>query len=355
MDKLKILIPTKITSNPFIFQLIRALQNHDEVLVVQHGLDWLNDNTYKFDIILFQWPEILNNWNEPKKEDLQWIERIIMRWKKQGAKLIATIHNLNPHKNKNKYSVNLYDLVYSNCDAIIHFGESSKKLFSQQPYYSYVHIKEYIIPHGNYDYLENSVSKTNARKYLNIEKDKFVLLSFGAIRKKNELDLLLEVSKSINKYNGNLLIVGRLPYQSKKQFRFYLSRLPFWIRKNIILKEGYINNKDVQIYLNACDVMIIPRTDTLNSGNVALGYTYGKPVIGPNYGVIGEELIKNGNPVFNVNYLKSSVRNAIDHCFNERDGIGKNNKIYSEKEMNWNKIANKYIKVFKKTISKGSL
>ncbi len=60
------------------------------------------------------------------------------------------------------------------------------------------------------------------------------------------------------------------------------------------------------------DVLFIPIIKSLNSGNVALGNTFGKVVVGPNYGVIGEELEKLGNPVFDVDQIEKTLKKAIE-------------------------------------------
>ena len=52
------------------------------------------------------------------------------------------------------------------------------------------------------------------------------------------------------------------------------------------------------MYLNAADVLFIPRLHVLNSGNITLGMTFGKVVVGPDSLDVGHLLKTTGNVVF---------------------------------------------------------
>ncbi len=103
---------------------------------------------------------------------------------------------------------------------------------------------------------------------------------------------------------------------------------------------------NVQIYLKAADLLFIPRFNTLNSGNVALGFTFGKVVIGPGYGVIGETLNKTENPVFDPADL-NSVSEAIKAGFDlAKSGHGIKNKEFANHNMKWKDIAADTLKAY---------
>lgn len=347
MARFKVLLPTLITTNPYVFQLIRALQVHPEVEVVQYGLQWMKDTKFKFDIVLIQWPEVMLNWKKPDLEDIKFVEETLARWKNENTKIISTVHNSVPHKEVNKYSFKLYELVYNNCDSIIHLGEESKSVLKEKISYSLKSNREYVIPHGNYEWFENSVSKSESRKYLKIDDNEYLVLSLGTIRNDEELNILKRAARYLKAFNSRLLVAGRLPYRSKKSLAYYQTRLALFLEKNLIVNEGIISDDKIQYYLNAADVLFIPRFNSLNSGNVALGYTFGKIVIGPDYGVIGEELKKLGNPVFSYN-SSGSLKQSIEQALKLLDSdIGEKNKAYAMTELNWARIADKYVEVFK--------
>jgi beta-1,4-mannosyltransferase len=107
-----------------------------------------------------------------------------------------------------------------------------------------------------------------------------------------------------------------------------------------------ISPEEVQIYLKSADLLFIPRYNTLNSGNVALGFTFGKVVVGPDYGVIGETLKLTGNPVFDP-YNLSSVSEAIRSGFEStQSDLAEKNLQYAQNELSWGAVAQKTVKAY---------
>lgn len=112
--------------------------------------------------------------------------------------------------------------------------------------------------------------------------------------------------------------------------------------------EKTVAFEEVQVYLKAADLVFVPRFNTLNSGNVALGFTFGKVVTGPGYGVIGETLNKTGNPVFDPVDL-NSVCDAISAGFELAEaGHGIKNKEYANHHMKWEDIGVDTLKAYQK-------
>jgi hypothetical protein len=77
-----------------------------------------------------------------------------------------------------------------------------------------------------------------------------------------------------------------------------LSRLYYRLHPSYAFNYSFVEEEDTQIFLNAADVLFIPRLRVLNSGNVTLGMTFGRVVVGPDSWDIGELLRATGNPVF---------------------------------------------------------
>lgn len=71
-----------------------------------------------------------------------------------------------------------------------------------------------------------------------------------------------------------------------------------------------ISQKALPYYFRACEVTVIQRCQTLNSGNLPLSFYFGNVTVGPDTGNIGEILKENNNPVFDpCNSL--SLQNAV--------------------------------------------
>jgi glycosyltransferase involved in cell wall biosynthesis len=154
----------------------------------------------------------------------------------------------------------------------------------------------------------------------------------------------------LDKKNKKLYVAGRLPNplnSIKGNLNYILTRMPFYLDKSMFNYEKFVDPADVQYYLNASDILFISKIKALNSGNVSLGFTFGKVVVGPDVGVIGEILKETGNPVYNPHKLNTIVK-AIEKGFNlAAQGHGENNSEYAEKNMQWNMIANKHINFYK--------
>jgi len=56
--------------------------------------------------------------------------------------------------------------------------------------------------------------------------------------------------------------------------------------KRIKVFLDFIPDNDIQIYMNAADIIVLPYLDILNSGVAILAMSFGKPVIAPRTGSI---------------------------------------------------------------------
>jgi glycosyltransferase involved in cell wall biosynthesis len=170
-----------------------------------------------------------------------------------------------------------------------------------------------IIPHHNYASLPNDVSRPEARRTLGIAENASVVLVFGAIRNSDERSLILDMFGALEAPN-KLLLVSRwretLANVSWIRLKYWirdLKRLYYRLHPRFNFNYGFVEESDTQIYLNAADVLFIPRLHVLNSGNVTLGMTFGRVVVGPDSWDVGALLRETGNPVFDPDAPDTSV------------------------------------------------
>lgn len=342
--RLRILIACPPVRNPFILQLIESLYLNAEVESVQHGLLWLKSPQATFDIVHIHWPEALNDWREPTSRDLFQIEQSIKRWRSDGAAIVTTIHNEKPHRGEGSSGFDqLYEMIYSNTTAFIHFGKASiAKVFKGCENES----KHFVIPHGNYDYFRR-IADLTAPVSVACKRNQFRVLALGQVRHQAEIDLLVAAGKHLERIGGILIIAGKLGRLARKKLRRYASKLFFWRSANIQLIEHFIPDEHIQSLIESAHVVLIPRVKSLNSGNVALGFTFGKIVVGPSVGVIGEELQRQSNPVFDPNDpgTLGQAFDAAKQAINEQRG-GRN-LAYANDVLNWQRIANEHCSVYR--------
>jgi len=354
--KLKILfanIPTP--SNRFVLDLKEGLEQHADV-VWDHQEFWKMENDY--DIIHIHWPEFLSfelesylyKPDESIPQEL-WDKTItcLEYWSKK-SKIIYTRHVQFPHVRHDEEFLNLYKIVASYCDTIVHFANYSIQQFKDW-YPDLEHIKHVVIPHHNYASLPNRSTKQQAREYLNINQDTKVMLVFGGI-KEHEKPLIKTAFKAIP-YKNKVLLAPSWKILRRKisyiRLREWVWNFEVWRAKQnnrFRTNLGFIKEEDAHYYLNAADFLFIPRTSELNSGNITLGFTFGLVVVGADTADIGEILNETGNPTFNVG--DDSLYKATVKAYQlKTQQHGAKNKTLAMNEWSLSKISYSYIKLMK--------
>ena len=340
--------------NRFVRDLQEGMLTHAEV-VYDCDEFWSCKNNY--DIVHIHEPEYLsyelegcmNNTNPIPKELMDRLILSLEHWKKY-SKLIHTRHVQEPHVRTDDEFKKLYQTVFSYCSGISHFANFSISQF-QSFYPELDNIIHQVIPHQNYASLPNDISKEEARSNLNIKSDAKVMLVFGMV-KEREKHIIKTAFKAIPHKNKVLLAPG---WKTKRRPIKWI-RLREWVFKYELKKAlknnkfrtnlGFIKEEDAQNYCNAADVLLIPRIDELNSGNITLGFTFGLVVVGRDGGDIGEVLHETGNPTFNP-FDQKSVSEAVMRALElNNNNHGHNNKDLAIKNWSIDKIAEKYMNLY---------
>ncbi len=328
------------TTNRYVSQLAQSLSAHQDVKAATDSLYRFWRPPEEVDVLHIQWPEALYNWKDPQAWEVARLAEMLQEWS-SNACIVTTVHNYKPHNIKNYQR--LYRLVYQASDGIVHLGEASRDWFSKQ--YDFASEKRHaIIPHGNYSCFPDDITDAEARRRLGLGTDDFVCLSFGELRHQEERDLLIDAFNHLNVRRKKLTIAGgeRLPPLSRRTFRYW--QLEYDPRLQV--HDGWIPDEEVQVYLHSADVLVIPRGGVLNSGNVALGFTFGRAVVGPDEGVVGEVLQKTGNPVYEPSNPKS-LAERLEEVIKLKGQLAEQNKNYAQEQMNWKDIAAKHADLYK--------
>lgn len=332
------------TLNPCVTRLRKALDEHDRVDRVRHDLEvfWAGDPDV--DVLHLQWPRALfSNWQDPTEKDLERLRSQLKHWGRT-ARIVTTIHNIRAHdRSKGSLYDELYRLVYKESDGFIHMGSVSRDLL--QDAYSLSEKEETIIPHGWYDTLPDEVSQTQARGELGIPEEAALAVVFGALRSPDEVTLIREGVRRWANPRKRVLIAGRLTWPNHRvhdrvargYHRLRTLLLP------VTFRFGRFADNKIQYFLRAADIFLIPRLRILNSGDVPLGFTFSRVVVGPNEGVVGELLRETGNPTFDPD-IPSSVATALQKGYErQQGGLGESNRRYAAREMNWRTVADQHI------------
>lgn len=287
-----------------------------------------------------------------------------LRYWAARSKLVVTRHVLLPHDAvEDRQWEKMYETFYRYADGVAHFATASIKEFEERyrntKWFRGKPPKHVVIPHQNYTTLPDNIDRAKAREILKIPMNAKVMLVFGAIRNGDtERNLILNTFKKA-KVPKKLLLVSRW---REKLANVKWIRLKYWIRDltrlyyrthpSYCFNYSFVKEEDAQIYLNASDVLFIPRLKVLNSGNITLGLTFGKVVVGPDSWDVGELLKETGNPTFDPDHPESAVQ-AVEEAFRlaEKGEIGPRNKELALREWSAAQCAAMYFDLFRHVVT----
>lgn len=203
-----------------------------------------------------------------------------------------------------------------------------------------------VVPHGNYiNCYENKVSRDEARQILGIPDSKLVLLFFGLIRPYKGVLELVDTFNHLANDETHLIIAGKVWNDSLEQAELLHQKTSENNRIKFI--PGFVPDDKIQLYMNACDIVVFPYRDILTSGAVLLAISFGRPCIAPRKGCIGEVLDDAGAFLYNLDSddgLLQAIKMAIEKKA-ELSQMGKHNYILAQK-YSWESVAEMTLEVY---------
>lgn len=348
-----------LPQNRFLVDLNLALSNHLE-LRLDHEAFW--SMAGNFDVVHFHFPEYMTYEiqdayvNGLTDEMFSAIKHRLVYWS-QRAVLLITRHVLLPHDAVSDARwEKLYETVYRYVDGVVHFAEPSIEEFKKryaETAFIHGHPRHYIVPHHNYTSLPNKISRKEARRQLGIGVDTNVVLIFGSIRNEEERCLILDSFKKIQTPNKHLLVsrwrekLANVSWIRLKYWLRDLKRLYYRVHPHYHFNYAFVEEEDAQIYMNAADVLLIPRLHVLNSGNVTMGMTFGKVVVGPDSLDVGHLLKSTGNVTFDPDHPETcalALEQALELA--KQNQVGQANKELALGEWSPEQCAGQYFEIF---------
>lgn len=277
--------------------------------------NYYNAHRYDFDICHIHWPEVLTERVDPSVQELKEIETFLNTVK---TPVVFTLHNDQPHRLKTKNFLKLYELVIDRADLILHYGAYSLQKYKQL----YPSKLQGVLKHSLYERLPNVITRKEARKTLKLKAEDSVVLVFGSLRSVAEEELILLAFDKLNLPQKRLLITKWTDNELRSKTGIQRS-ISYRMRKRkfsgeeFIFMNKFVREKDIQIYFNAADVLLIPRLDQLNSGLVYLAATFNTPAVGIGQGNVSEELKSFGfiSTLPTVDDFSQAIQRACEEPF----------------------------------------
>lgn len=266
-----------------------------------------------------------------------------------GIRIVWTVHNIVNHE-KMFSSLELFftELATRFFNRIIVHSQFAKNKV-EKVYKITDSSKIQIIPHGNYiNNYKNTIDQSEARSKLKIAEKEVVFVYFGLIRPYKGVPELIEAFKKLNASQTKLLIVGK-PYNNE-----IAENILRRCNKNENIKTffKFIPHDEVQIYMNAADVVVLPYREVLTSGTVMLAVSFSKPVIAPAIGCIPDILDYEGSFLYNHSDdegLLKEMQHALDA---DLEKMGKHNFKLAE-QLSWDDIGKCTYEAYKECLTRG--
>lgn len=262
-----------------------------------------------------------------------------------GIRIIWTVHNLQEHENRLPH----VELAYRTFAAhvvsgmIVHCERASELVIDKYRMGEQQKSKVHVVPHGNYiEAYENSCTQHEAKKELDLPQgNNTVFLFFGQIRPYKCVPHLIREFNEANLENSILMVAGNPSNQDLHEQVENLARET----PNVYSRLQFIPDDEVQLYLNAADVVVLPYEDILTSGSAVLAISFGRPVIAPSIKCLPELLSFQLELLYRTSEptaLRSTLEDATKTDLNQ---LGTKAAIESNK-YDWKCIAEKTASVY---------
>lgn len=228
-----------------------------------------------------------------------------------GYQTIFTLHNLEPtyslQPNWVDYlghwvAVNLVNKVIVHCQA-------ARQLLTQKyGRCSNVHV----VDHPNcINWYPNTTSREFARFALNLPSDVRVFAFLGGIRPNKGIETLIQAFSTLEGSELRLIIAGKV--FPPEAYAISLQELADGDER-IIFRLQHIPDDEIQIILNAADIVVLPFSWILTSSSANLAMSFSRPVIVPRMGCLPELIETGGGWLFDpldINSLRLVMQDAL--------------------------------------------
>lgn len=205
-----------------------------------------------------------------------------------------------------------------------------------------------VVPHGHYlAAYRNDVSRDEARQRLGITSGGPIIAFVGWVRPYKGVNELIEAFRALPGDETRLLVAGQ-PLSSG--YAAELTDLAAGDAR-ILLHLGFVPDDDLQLYLNAADVVALPYREILTSGSVLLAISFGRAVIAPRRGCIGETLDQDGALLYDADDphgLPDALRESLT---SDLSAMGAHNGARAQ-EFDWTRIAASTLEIYRSVLAR---
>ena len=222
---------------------------------------------------------------------------LMLYYKLLGKKVTLTAHNVNQAKRDSKDSMlnrTTLRVQYGLCDHIFVHTQKMKNELCED--FGVADKAVTVIRHPlNNAFPDTDLRPSQAKRKLGLREEDKAILYFGRIRPYKGIEYLLAAFRQLvaNCPDYRLILAG----EPKKGSEAYLHEIHQTVDKDfepgkIISRIHFIPDDEMELYLKASDVLVLPYKDIFQSGVLFLAYSYGLPVVATDVGSFREEIVE---------------------------------------------------------------
>lgn len=235
----------------------------------------------------------------------------------RGVRLAWTAHNLLPH---DPCQWPLLDrigrkVVIALSERIAVHGPTAAGLLRET--FPFPDHKLVLIPHGHFaDQYPVSLDREAARARLGLPSQEKVVLFLGLCKPYKNVDGLIRTFLAQDQ-QAMLVIAGKFPDPAyEAQCRELAGASP-----RVLIRAGFIPDEELQVFLRAADLFVVPYREILTSGSAVLAASFGLPVVSIDKGFLHDFISQQMGILYQPNAkdglaraLSAALAHSWDHA-----------------------------------------
>jgi beta-1,4-mannosyltransferase len=296
--------------NPYTRLLYRQVCQH-----AGHDVDEFRFGrafTRKYDILHFHWPEYFIARPSRRKAYLGSASILLAAlWGRiRGTKILWTVHNLHSHHRRRprveRWFWRIFCWLLDGYIVLSERGQRDAELVHPR----LGKVPGFVIGHGHYrGAYPINVSKSIARKWLNICREARVIAFFGSLSAYKGVAELVARFRELPDKNLVLLIAGE--GDGSEEDWLASARADSRIKLHV----GFVPSWQVQFYFLAADLVALPFKEIWNSGTALLALSFNRPILVPERSAfmelqnsVGREWVR----MYRGQFTAEDLRNGVE-------------------------------------------
>jgi D-inositol-3-phosphate glycosyltransferase len=277
-----------------------------------------------------------------------WLIRLLQL---TGRRVIYTAHNPFPHEPK-AGDIRKYCRIYQKVDHIIALTHYTRNEITAHCGISAEKIS--VLPHGDYEALFSQYSLNNnlAKEVRQKAGNRKIIAFLGHIRPYKGLEVFVNAFELIKQRmpESFFLVAGSVLVGDQKEWEEKLTQScnsdDLWTDLRFVPVE------DIKAYLSVIDVLVQPYISASQSGNTAMAYAAGVPVISTNVGGLAEMTEDGKTGYIIAPSSPEAIADAVNKCFknDNYEKLSRNARRAAVEQFNWEKIAQQTVAVYQKAM-----